>query len=164
LPYIVRSTLRESAMARAAFLASLALVCALSSSMAAEPPAPATEASPPATQPSESSAQQPAASEKPTEASAQQPQASSQSAAPKNTKVVLTDDTITEAQLHLILARGYKPEGRPHEVRYCRREQIMNSRFEQKACRTAQQILDEQRNGQEMVERAQRTHPSITGN
>jgi len=170
-------------MARAAYWASLTLigVSALVSSLAAAsgkdetPPEPAAAAAAPATAtPAATEAAKPADSATATEGNSataaaattttQSSEASTQSADKKTNKVALSDDTITEAQLQRILAKGYKPEGRAHEVRYCRRETIMGSHFEQKACRTALQILSEERNSQEMTDRAQRTHPSITGN
>jgi hypothetical protein len=72
---------------------------------------------------------------------------------PANTagKKVLVDDTVTDAQLKQILARGYKPDSqaRGNEVYYCRRERETGSRFEKKVCKTATRILQDELNGKD---------------
>ena len=59
------------------------------------------------------------------------------------------DDTVTDAQLKQILAKGYKPEtqARGNEVYYCRGEHETGSRFESKVCKTARRILQDEQQG-----------------
>ena len=83
--------------------------------------------------------------------------ATATSSADKPAKVVLRDKTLTEPQVHQLLARGYKAEGHGGEVYYCHREQQLGSRFETKVCRTAAQISEDLLASQEMIERRQRT-------
>jgi hypothetical protein len=73
--------------------------------------------------------------------------------------MVLVDDTVTDAQLKQILAKGYKPESQAHEneVFYCRRERPLGTRFETKICKTSRRILQDELQGKEMATRAQRT-------
>ena len=111
----------------------------------------------------------PQSTPQPADASAQQPSSttsSTPSAAPTsaNNKTKLVDNTVTDAQLKHILAQGYRPEGKGDQVLYCRREPILGSHFEQKACRSATQILFEEKNAPETMDKAQRTQPAITGN
>jgi len=73
----------------------------------------------------------------------------------KVTKVVLTDNSVSDMQLKQILSKGYHPEKRGDDVRYCRREAELGTRFEKKICRSATEILDEHTYGKELVERAQ---------
>lgn len=70
--------------------------------------------------------------------------------ASKSAKKVLVDDTVNDAQLKQILARGYKPEGqaRGNEVYYCRSEPELGSRFQKKVCKTAAHILQDELDGQ----------------
>jgi hypothetical protein len=72
--------------------------------------------------------------------------------------VVLVDDTVTAEQLKQILAKGYKPESqaRGNEVYYCRRERPLGTRFEKKVCKTSGKILQDELEGKEMTNRAQR--------
>jgi uncharacterized protein len=80
-------------------------------------------------------------------------------AAPKPGIKVLVDDTVNDAQLKQILAKGYKPESqaRGNEVYYCRKETELGSRFETKVCRTAARILQEEHAGKEATTTAQQT-------
>jgi len=93
------------------------------------------------------------------------PGASAPAAADKSVKKVLVDDTVTDAQLKQILARGYKPESqaRGNEVYYCRREHELGSRFETKVCKTSRRILQDELQGKEATTRVQRTDGSRTG-
>jgi hypothetical protein len=72
---------------------------------------------------------------------------------------VLVDDTVTDAQLKQILAKGYKPEAqaRGNEVYYCRRERSLGTRFETKVCKTSGHILQDELQGKEVTTRAERT-------
>lgn len=80
---------------------------------------------------------------------------------PANTagKKVLVDDTVTDAQLKQILARGYKPDSqaRGNEVYYCRRQRETGSRFETKVCKTAMRILQDELNGKDATGRLEQT-------
>ena len=69
------------------------------------------------------------------------------------------DDTVTDAQLKQILAKGYKPESqaRGNEVYYCRSEHETGSRFESKVCKTAARILLEEQQGKEATTNMERT-------
>lgn len=64
---------------------------------------------------------------------------------------VLVDDTVTDAQLKQIRAKGYQPQaqGRGNEVYYCRTEHEVGSRFATKTCKTAQRILQDELQGKE---------------
>jgi heme-binding NEAT domain protein len=49
-------------------------------------------------------------------------------------------DTDAELQLKVLKAQGYKAETHGSEIWFCRREQILGSRFEKKVCNTADQL------------------------
>ena len=70
--------------------------------------------------------------------------------ASKSERKVLVDDTVNDAQLKQILARGYKPDkqARGNEVYYCRSEPELGSRFQKKICKTATRILQDELDGQ----------------
>jgi hypothetical protein len=72
------------------------------------------------------------------------------------TKTVLVDKTLTNAQVKQLLAKGYRPQGRGDNVYYCRREQVLGSRFEQKVCKTADQITRAELDSQEIAENARK--------
>ena len=69
------------------------------------------------------------------------------------------DDTVTDAQLKQILNKRYRPESqaRGNEVYYCRSERELGTRFETKVCKTAAQILQEERGGKEATTYVERT-------
>lgn len=71
----------------------------------------------------------------------------------KSAKKVLVDDTVTEAQLRQILARGYRPvEQAPgNEVSYCRREQLSGERYQTKVCKTARRILEDEQRSKDLI-------------
>lgn len=73
--------------------------------------------------------------------------------------MVLVDDTVTDAQLKQILAKGYQPESqaRGNAVYYCRREHELGSRFESKICKTAARILQDEQQGKEATTNVERT-------
>jgi hypothetical protein len=131
-----------------------------SDSNAVEPGQPPSQSSPaapagaiapsPAAAPSASSTTTPGATPDPAKA---------RSVANEPAKLVLVDDTVTDAQLKQILAKGYKPESQAagHEVIYCRRERPMGTRFETKICKTSGRILQDELQGQELGRRAERT-------
>jgi len=79
-------------------------------------------------------------------------------------KVVLVDDTVTDAQLRQIRAKGYRPEAqaRGNEVYYCRRERSLGTRFETKVCKTSRHILQDELQGKEVTARAERTDGNPT--
>jgi hypothetical protein len=83
--------------------------------------------------------------------------AADKATAEKIKKIVLQDDTITEAQAKQILSKGYKPEGKSHDVRYCKRERQLDSRFELKICKTALEILQTQTDSKDLTDSVQRT-------
>jgi hypothetical protein len=74
-------------------------------------------------------------------------------------KLVLVDDTLNDAQLKQILARGYRPtsQARGNEVLYCRSESELGTRFEKKVCKTATRIIQDELNGKEETTRLQQT-------
>jgi hypothetical protein len=78
-------------------------------------------------------------------------------------KTVLVDKTLTNAQVKQLLAKGYKPQGRGDEVYYCRREQELGSRFEHKVCKTADQIMRDELDAQEMTGNVQKGMGSPSG-
>ncbi|MDB6100003.1 MAG: hypothetical protein JWO52_2 [Gammaproteobacteria bacterium] len=78
-------------------------------------------------------------------------------------KTVLIDKTLTNAQVKQLLAKGYKPQGRGDEVYYCRREQELGSRFEHKVCKTADQIMRDELDAQEMTGNVQKGMGSPSG-
>jgi hypothetical protein len=73
-------------------------------------------------------------------------------------KKVLVDDTVNDAQLKQILAKGYKPDSqaRGNQVYYCRGEQELGSRFEKKVCKTATRILQDELQGKDVTTRLER--------
>ena len=117
------------------------------------PPAPAgvTPTTPAETTPSHLPPAKGASDAAPTPTSANRP-----------TKIVLRDDTLNDAQLKQILAKGYKPEGRGDQVFYCRREPEMGTRLETKVCRTATVILGLEQQSKDMTERAQKDNGNPT--
>jgi hypothetical protein len=81
----------------------------------------------------------------------------------KPIKKVLVDDTVNDAQLKQILAKGYKPESqaRDHEVYYCRRERQLGTLIQSKICKTSQQILQDELDGKEETTRLERIGGSL---
>jgi hypothetical protein len=82
-----------------------------------------------------------------------------QPVANKPGRKVLVDDTVSDAQLKQILKRGYRPasQARGNEVYYCRSEQELGSHFETKVCKTAAQILHEERGSKDATADLERT-------
>jgi len=81
----------------------------------------------------------------------------------KPVKKVLVDDTVNDAQLKQILAKGYKPESqaRDHEVYYCRRERELGTLIQTKICKTSREILQAEVDGKEETTRLERTGGSL---
>jgi len=135
-----------------------------SDSNAAEPGQPPSQSSPaappgaiapsPAAAPSASSTTTPGATPDPAKA---------RSVANEPAKLVLVDDTVTDAQLKQILAKGYKPEGRGDQVFYCRRESQLGTRLETKVCRSATVILGLELQSKDITERAQKDNGNPRG-
>ena len=71
---------------------------------------------------------------------------------------VLVDDTLTDAQLKQILAKGYRPEAQApgHEVSYCRGEYLSGDRFVTKVCKTGEQILEDEQRGRDLLNSVER--------
>ena len=93
------------------------------------------------------------------------PVAGAQAVAAKSVKrVVLVDDTVTDAQLKQIRAKGYRPEAqaRGNEVYYCRRERSLGTHFETKVCKTSGQILQDELQGKEVATRAEKNDGNMT--
>jgi len=84
--------------------------------------------------------------------------ADAQTAANKSVKHVLVDDTVTDAQLRQILAKGYRPvtQAPGNEVSYCRNEQLLGERFQTKVCKTARRILEDEQRAKDLTDYAQR--------
>ena len=76
----------------------------------------------------------------------------------KSGRKVLVDDTVTEAQLKQILAKGYRPatQAPGHEVSYCRSEQLSGERFQTKVCKTARRILEDEQRGKDLIDSVDR--------
>ena len=81
-----------------------------------------------------------------------------QTVANKSVKNVLVDDTVTDAQLKQILAKGYRPvkQAPGDEVSYCRSERLSGDRFETKVCKTARRILEDEQRGKELTNSVER--------
>jgi hypothetical protein len=77
--------------------------------------------------------------------------------------VVLVDKTMTDAQVKQLLAKGYKPQSRGGEVFYCRREAVLGSRFEQKICKLAEQLMRDEQDSKDMAQRMQQPMGSPAG-
>jgi hypothetical protein len=79
---------------------------------------------------------------------------------------VLVDDTVNDAQLKQILAKGYQPESqaRGNEVYYCRSDHELGSRFESKVCKTARRILQDEQQGKNATTTIQQTTGTRAGN
>lgn len=73
-------------------------------------------------------------------------------------KNVLVDDTVTDAQLRQILAKGYRPTEQEsgNEVSYCRREQLPGERFLTTVCKSAARILEDEQRGKDLVSSVER--------
>ena len=73
--------------------------------------------------------------------------------ADKSGRKVLVDDTVTQAQLKQILAKGYRPvaQASGNEVSYCRSEQLSGERFQTKVCKTARRILEDEQRGKDLL-------------
>lgn len=109
----------------------------------------------------------PAAGQPPAQSSAGT--APAQVSAPSATnsgKKVLVDDSLNDAQLKQILARGYKPtsQARGNEVLYCRSERETGSRFDKRVCKTATRITQDELNGKEATTRLEQTSGNHRGN
>jgi len=83
----------------------------------------------------------------------------------KPARKVLVDDTVTDAQLKQILAKGYKPESqaRGNEVYYCRRERSLGTRLETKICKTSAHILRDELQGKEVTTRVEQDGGNMRG-
>jgi hypothetical protein len=81
-------------------------------------------------------------------------------------KKVLVDDTLNDAQLKQILAKGYRPtsQARSNEVLYCRSERELGSRFEKKVCKTATRIIQDELHGKEATTRLEQTSGNVRSN
>jgi hypothetical protein len=84
--------------------------------------------------------------------------ANARTVADKSVKNVLVDDTVTDAQLKQILAKGYRPVQQAHgnEVSYCRSEQLSGERFKTKVCKTARRILEDEQRGKDLINSVER--------
>ena len=71
---------------------------------------------------------------------------------------ILVDDTLTDAQLKQILAKGYRPEAQApgHEVSYCRGEYLSGDRFVTKVCKTGRRILEDEQRGRDLINSVER--------
>jgi hypothetical protein len=76
---------------------------------------------------------------------------------------VLVDNTLNDAQLKQILARGYKPtsQARGNEVLYCRSERETGSRFEKKVCKSATRIIQDELQGKDATTRLEQTSGNV---
>jgi len=84
--------------------------------------------------------------------------ANAQTVANESVKNVLVDDTVTDAQLRQILAKGYRPvtQAPGNEVSYCRNEQLSGERFQTKVCKTARRILEDEQRAKDLTDSVQR--------
>ena len=79
----------------------------------------------------------------------------------KVTRIILRDDSVSDAELKQIIAAHYRPEKRADGVRYCRLEAPMGTRFQKKMCRTGREIIDDQVYAKELMETAIRAHKNL---
>lgn len=114
--------------------------------------APAPDSSPPATP----NASTPASTAPQSEASATATASAAPAAPSQSGKIVMVDKSMTDAQVKQLLSRGYKPQQRGDEVFYCRKEQQLGSRFEQKICKSAAQVWKDELDNQELVQHLQK--------
>jgi hypothetical protein len=84
--------------------------------------------------------------------------ANAQPVANESVKNVLVDDTVTDAQLRQILAKGYRPVAQApgNEVSYCRNELLAGERFQTKVCKTARRILEDEQRAKDLTDSVQR--------
>lgn len=82
--------------------------------------------------------------------------------ADKPRRKILVDDTVNDAQLKQILAKGYRAESqaRGNEVYYCRSDHELGTRFAEKVCKTARRILQDELQGKSATTTIEQT----TGN
>jgi hypothetical protein len=94
------------------------------------------------------------------------PGAKAQPVGNKPGRKILVDDTVNDAQLKQILAKGYQPESqaRGNEVYYCRNDHELGSRFESKVCKTARRILQDEQQGKNATTTIQQTTGTRAGN
>jgi hypothetical protein len=85
-------------------------------------------------------------------------EAVAKSTAAKPEGKILVDDTLNDAQLKQILAKGYRPEAQApgHEVSYCRREYLSGERFVTKVCKTGARILEDEQRGRDLINSVER--------
>jgi hypothetical protein len=121
-------------------------------------PAATTTPSPATTQSNSTEQKSDASATSTASASSTQPTTSQSSG-----KVVLVDKTMTDAQVKDLLAQGFKPQKQGDDIVYCRREAPVGSRFEQKICRTAEQINLQRSDSKEITEQLQRTGATPAG-
>ena len=122
------------------------------SEAAAQPPSQPSPAAPPQTDGKSDTGTQ-------TDSTATSPATTkAQAVANEPRKKLLVDDTVNDAQLKQILARGYRPEGqaRGNEVSYCRVEHELGTRFDKKVCKTAALILRDELAGKDEASRLER--------
>ncbi|MBV9531005.1 MAG: hypothetical protein JO283_08035 [Bradyrhizobium sp.] len=83
--------------------------------------------------------------------------AKAQTVANKSVKNVLVDDTVTDAQLKQILAKGYRPvkQAPGNEVSYCRNERLSGERFQTRVCKTARRILEDEQRAKDLTDYVQ---------
>ena len=128
-------------MSRACRLLPVVVAFLFAEAFAADPTASKPGGQPPS-QPSSATPQEPAA----------------KSAAGKPVRKILVDDTLTDAQLKQILAKGYRPEAQAlgHEVSYCRGEYLSGERFVTKVCKTGERILEDEQRGRDLINSVER--------
>jgi hypothetical protein len=98
--------------------------------------------------------------------SSSKPETNAQLVGNKPGRKILVDDTVNDAQLKQILAKGYQPESqaRGNEVYYCRSDHELGSRFESKVCKTARRILQDELQGKNATTTIQQTTGTRAGN
>ena len=95
-------------------------------------------------------------------ASTSSPESNSTSAqaGPKTVKLV-AGDADAQAQLKRFKAMGYKAELHGHTVLFCRKEPVLGSHFEQKACNSADELEKKTLDAQEATKLTQRNNGTL---
>ena len=119
------------------------LICTVTQSFAADPPANAVTPSKPASPPAAATT------------TAKATDASTTHARPK--RIVLEDKTLTNEEVRQLFAQGYKPIGRNGMVYYCRRETEVGSHISKMMCRTAEQMKEITQASKNLLETKQRS-------
>jgi hypothetical protein len=136
-------------------------VGALSQGFAMDPPAAPASSATTSTATTTSNTETPATTSSTTEPASAAKSATSAKGTGNATQVnLVAGDADAEAKLKQLKAAGYRPEMKNGQVIFCRKEQQLGSRFDKKACDTAENLERQMKAGQDLT--AKRQHGGAT--